>query len=135
MAGLITKETDKSVAEFVDGIASASKREDSKTLISVMSKITGSEPRIWGDYFIVGFGKFKYKRKGGKEEFEWFKVGFAPRKSKLTIYLNFDISQEDTLINKLGKCKYGKGCLYVNKLSDIDMDILELLIAKSKDAR
>ncbi|WP_299525523.1 DUF1801 domain-containing protein [Winogradskyella sp.] len=134
MAALATQETDKSVSDYIDRIENETKRNDSKTLIKIMSEITGHEPKIWGDYFIIGFGKYKYKRKSGKEEFEWFNVGFAPRKSKMTIYLTFDISQEQALTAKLGKFKWGKGCLYVNKLADIDLEVLKQLIAKSKAA-
>ncbi|WP_422104589.1 DUF1801 domain-containing protein [Winogradskyella sp.] len=133
MAGLATQETDKSVSEYIDRIENDTKREDSKTLIKIMSEITGHEPKIWGDYFIIGFGKYKYKRKNGKEEFEWFNVGFAPRKAKMTIYLTFDISTEKELTSRLGKCKWGKGCLYVNKLADIDLEVLRQLITKSEN--
>lgn len=134
MAALATQETNKNVSEYIDSIDNEAKRNDSKTLIKLMSDVTGYEPKIWGDYFIIGFGKYKYKRKQGKEEYEWFNVGFAPRKTKLTIYLTFDINQEKELTSKLGKCKWGKGCLYVNKLADIDLDILKQLIEKSKTA-
>ncbi|RNC84491.1 MAG: DUF1801 domain-containing protein [Balneola sp.] len=135
MAGLATQETNKSVSDFIDSIESASKREDSKTLIKMIQEITGHEPKIWGDHFIIGFGKYTYTRKGGKEEFEWFNVGFAPRKTKMTVYLTFDINEQEELTSKLGKCKWGKGCLYINKLADIDLDVLAQLIEKSKDAR
>lgn len=135
MAGLATQETSKSVPDFIDSIENASKREDSKTLIKMMQEITGYEPKIWGDHFIIGFGKYTYTRKGGKEEFEWFNVGFAPRKTKMTVYLTFDINQQEELTSKLGKCKWGKGCLYINKLADVDLDVLAQLIEKSKDAR
>ncbi len=134
MAGLVNKETNKSVSAFVDSVDSASKREDSKVLLSLMQEVTGYEPKVWGDNFIIGFGKYKYKRKGGKEEFEWFNVGFAPRKTRLTVYLTFDINREEELLKKLGKCKWGKGCLYINKLADVDLEILKRLIEKSKDA-
>jgi hypothetical protein len=100
-----------------------------------MQEITGSEPKIWGDYNIIGFGKYSYKRKGGKEEFEWFHTGFAARKAKITLYLTMDISQEKELLDQLGKCKWGKGCLYINKLADIDVDILKKLIQKSAKAK
>jgi len=120
MAGLATKETNKSVSEFIESIPSQSKREDSKILLNIMNEITGFEPKIWGDNFIIGFGKYIYKRKGGKEEFEWFHTGFAPRKNKLTIYLTFDLTSQEKLLKKLGKSKWGKGCLYINKLADID---------------
>ncbi|WP_111682676.1 DUF1801 domain-containing protein [Winogradskyella tangerina] len=131
---LATQETDKNVSAYIESIENETKRNDSKQLIEIMSEITGHQPKIWGDYFIIGFGKYKYKRKQGKEEFEWFNVGFAPRKSKMTIYLTFDINQEQELISKLGKCKWGKGCLYINKLADIDLDVLKQLISRSKEA-
>ena len=133
MAGLVNKETDRNVSEFIEAIPNISKKEDSKVLLSLIKEVTGHEPKIWGDNFIIGFGKYTYKRKGKKEEFEWFNVGFAPRKTKLSIYLTFDINQESELIQKLGKCKWGKGCLYINKLADIDINILKQLIEKSKD--
>ena len=133
MAGLVNKETDKNVSEFIESIPNISKKEDSKLLLNLMKEVTGYEPKIWGDNFIIGFGKYTYKRKGKKEEFEWFNVGFAPRKTKLSIYLTFDINQESELIQKLGKCKWSKGCLYINKLADIDIYVLKQLIEKSKD--
>ena len=135
MAGLVNRETNKSVSKFIDSIDNESKRKDSKKLLALMKKVTGKQPKVWGDNFFIGFGKYRYKRKGGKEEFEWFNVGFAPRKTKLTVYLTFDISKQEELLAKLGKCKWGKGCLYINKLDDIDMEILEKLIRKSKDAK
>ena len=139
MAGLVNKENNNSIEEFIDSIESPSKREDSKLLLSVMKEITGNDPKIWGNYLVqnsfIGFGKYKYKRKGGKEEFEWFHVGFAPRKTKMTVYLTFDINEEAELLEKLGKCKWGKGCLYINKLADIDLEVLKQLIEKSKEAR
>ncbi|MCT4580449.1 MAG: DUF1801 domain-containing protein [Flavobacteriales bacterium] len=135
MAGLVTKETNKSVTDFIESIANKSKQEDSKTLLQLIEKTTGYPPKIWGDNFIIGFGKYTYTRKNGKEEFEWFNVGFAPRKTKITVYLTMDISQETELLSQLGKCKWGKGCLYINKLADVDLAILEQLIKKSKAAQ
>lgn len=132
MSGLVNKETHKSVEKYIEGIKSKSKKEDAKILLAVMQEITGYEPKIWGNNFIIGFGKYKYKRKNGKEELEWFNVGFAPRSTKLSIYLTFDVSQEKAILDKLGKCKWGKGCLYINKLADVDLDVLKQLIEKSK---
>lgn len=134
MAGLLNKETNKSVANFIENIENSSKKEDSKILLNLMEKITGHKAKIWGDNFIIGFGKYNYTRKSGKEEFEWFHVGFAPRKTKITVYLTFDIAQQEELLKQLGKCKWGKGCLYINKLADIDLDVLAQLIEKSKEA-
>ena len=81
MAGLKNKETNRSVAGFIESIESESKRADAKKLLSIMQEITGNEPKIWGDNLLIGFGKYKYKRKGGKEEFEWFHVGFCSQKN------------------------------------------------------
>ncbi len=138
MAGLVTKETDRSIYHFIEGLENASKQKDSYTIIELMQEITGHEPKVWGNEkvpdFLIGFGKYKYQRKGSREDFEWFRVGFAPRKSKLTVYLAFDINEEKELLKKLGKCSWGKGCLYINKLSDIDLEVLARLIEKSKDA-
>ena len=131
----MTQETNKSIGAFINSIDNKAKQEDSKILINIMQTITGYEPKIWGNNFIIGFGKYSYKRKRGKETFEWFNVGFAPRKTKFTIYLTYDISQETENLKKLGKCKFGKGCLYINKLADIDLEVLKKLIEKSKNAK
>lgn len=130
---LKTVETTKSVTKFIDSIKDENKRKDSKKLVTLIRKITGKKPKIWGDNFIIGFGKYKYKRKGGKEEFEWFNVGFAPRKANITIYLTCYLEKEKPLLKKLGKYKAGKGCLYIKSLEDIDMKVLEKLIMKNKD--
>ena len=134
MAGLVTKETNKSVDKFIKAIENKTKQVDSHVLLKMMEEASGFPPKVWGDNFLIGFGKYTYQRKNSKEEFEWFNVGFAPRKTKLTIYLTFDISTEDKMLQSLGKCKYGKGCLYINKLADIDLTVLRKLIEKSKDA-
>jgi len=139
MAGLVTKETERSVSNYIDNVDNASKREDAYVLIKLIEEITGQKAKVWGNDkvadFLIGFGKYTYKRKSGKEEFEWFNVGFAPRKTKLTVYLTFDINKEKELVSQLGKCKWGKGCLYINKLADINIEVLKQLIDKSKTAR
>ena len=127
---LQTQETDKDVWEYIQTIKPKNKQEDAKVLLNMMSEISGEPPKIWGDYNIIGFGKYSYKRKGGKEEFEWFHLGFAARKTKITLYLTMDITQEKELLDKLGKCKWGKGCLYINKLADVNLDVLSTLISK-----
>ncbi len=139
MAGLATIETNRSVSAYINNIESVSKQEDSKVLVSLIEEVTGHKAKVWGNEkvpdFLIGFGKYKYKRKAGNEEFEWFNVGFAPRKTKMTVYLTFDIGQEEALLKKLGKCKWGKGCLYINKLADVDLKYLKQLIERSKDAK
>lgn len=132
---LATTETNKSVKEYIDSIENESKRKDAKKLLKIFKEVTGKKPKIWGNNFIIGFGKYKYTRKGGKDEYEWFNTGFAPRKSNITIYLTFYLEKEAALFKKLGKCKMGKGCLYINKLDDIDLEVLKKLIEKSKDAQ
>ena len=139
MAGLVNKENNRSVTRFIDTIDNKSKREDSFKLLELIEGITGTKPKMWGNEanpdFMIGFGKYTYKRKGGKEEFEWFHIGFAPRKTKLSLYLTTDISQHQDLLQKLGKCKFGKGCLYINKLADVNLDILSQLIQRNKASR
>lgn len=139
MSGLVTKESDRSVEEFIAKLPSPAKVADSRILIQLIQEVTGHPPKIWGNEkvpdFIIGFGRYTYYRKQGKNPFEWFHVGFAPRKSKLTIYLTFDLNREAALLAKLGKCQWGKGCLYLNKVADINLEVLRKLIELSKDAR
>lgn len=135
MSSLVTKETDRSVSVFIKNIGDTSKEKDSKLLLSIMKEITNKEPKVWGNNnvldFIIGFGKYVYTRKGSNSELEWFKVGFTPRKNRLTIHLNFDLKYEENLLHELGRCKWGRGCLYINKLVDVNLDILIQLIDKS----
>jgi hypothetical protein len=131
---LATTETNKSVTKFINSIKDEQKRKDAKELLKIIQKITKKKPKIWGDNFMIGFGKYKYKRKGSKEELEWFNVGFAPRKNNITLYLTGYLEKEP-LIKKLGKCKHGKGCLYINKLDDINLPVLKKLITKYKDGQ
>jgi hypothetical protein len=135
MTPLLNVETNKSAKAFIDSIESDSMREDAKELVKIMKKITGKKPKVWGDNNFIAFGKYKYKRRGGKEEFEWFNVGFAPRKTNITLYLSCYLEKEEKLLKKLGKCKWGKGCLYIKRLSDLDLDVLKKLIEKTKDAQ
>lgn len=100
----------------------------------MLEAVSGHPPVIWGDHFIVGFGKYTYTRKGGKEVFEWFNMGFAPRSKNITVYVTLDIAAQEDLTSTLGKAKWGKGCLYINKLSDIDTEVLRALLERSKNA-
>ena len=136
---LQTIPTTRSVSKMIANLGNASKQADSQTLLDLITKVTGNNPVVWGNEkvpdFLIGFGRYTYRRKGSKEDLEWFHVGFAPRKTKLTLYLSFDINAEENLLNDLGKCSWGKGCLYINKLADIHLEILEQLLEKSKTAR
>jgi hypothetical protein len=92
-----------------------------------MKEITKQEPHMWGNS-IIGFGSYHYKYKSGREG-DWMKSGFSPRKQNLTIYTMCDIKKYDTYLNKLGKHKTGKGCLYIKKLDDVNQDILKELLS------
>ena len=87
MAGLATKETNHDVAAYLNTIEPAAKQEDARTLVAMMKEVSGEEPKLWGEHGMIGFGKYTYTRKGSKEELEWFQMGFAARKTKVTVYL------------------------------------------------
>ncbi|WP_298903545.1 DUF1801 domain-containing protein [uncultured Psychroserpens sp.] len=129
MKKLVNSETNKNVDAFIDNIDNATRKADSKLLVDLIRNITKKEPKIWGAR-IVGYGKYAYKRKNG-DEFEWFNVGFSPGKANLTIYVMYDINEEEALLNQLGKHKTGRGCLYIKKLEDIDINVLKKIIKKS----
>ena len=123
LAEVKTKETNSSVEDFINGVKEEQKRQDSFLLLKLMKKISKEEPKIWGSS-IIGFGKLIYKSPASGREVEWFKIGFSPRKANLTIYLmNLQIHQAS--LKKLGKHKPGGGCLYINKLEDINLNVLE----------
>lgn len=129
MAELKTKPTPESVTAYLNGIEPEQKRQDSWQILELMQKATGQKPQMWGDT-IVGFGSYHYKYASGREG-DWFLTGFAPRKQNLTLYIMAGFDQYDELMEKLGKHKTGKSCLYINKLADIDLDVLENLLQQS----
>ncbi len=128
MAELKTKPNQADVEKFIASVEDARKRRDSRALLVMMQEITGARPRMWGDS-IVGFGTYHYRYASGREG-DWFITGFSPRKQALTVYLMCDVSAQQPLLNKLGKYKIGKSCLYVKKLEDIDEAVLRELIAR-----
>jgi len=129
MAELKTKVTDASVVEFLNTIQDEQRRQDCMTILELMRKSTGTEPKMWGGS-IVGFGDYHYVYASGREG-DWFLTGFSPRKQSLTLYVMGGFAQYDTLLKELGKHKMGKGCLYINKLQDIDLPTLRKLIDQS----
>ncbi len=131
MAELKTKPTDEKVEAFLNRIADEEKRRDAFTIVELMSKASGAEPRMWGPV-IVGFGDIHLKYPSGRE-LDWFKIGFSPRKQDLTLYLNHGALKNTELLEKLGKYKTGKGCLYLRRLSDVDLLILKELISRAVD--
>ena len=126
---LVNAETDKDVNAFIEAIPNQCRKADSKVVLELMKQITGKEPKIWG-VSIVGFGKYSYQRKNG-EEYEWFNVGFSPAKNHLSLYLMYDLQEEEEMLNRLGPHSKGRGCLYIKKLEDVDMDVLKEVIEKS----
>lgn len=126
MTELKTKENEASVEKFINSVEDEQKRKDSFEIIKLMEKVTGQKPKMWGAS-IVGFGSYHYKYASGREG-DWMKVGFSPRKANLSLYVLSQDEKEKDLLSQLGKHKMGKGCLYINKLEDVDSKILEELI-------
>jgi len=129
MPELKTKERKASVEKFLNGVKEKQKREDSFKILKLMKQITKTEPKMWGPS-IIGFGKYHYKYASGREG-DWFLTGFSPRKQSLTLYLMSDLNKYKDLFSKLGKHKTSKGCIYFNKLEDVDMKVLKELITSS----
>lgn len=129
MAEAKTKPTEQSVDTFIDNLSEEQVKADCKTLVKLMSKITGAPPKMWGSS-IIGFGTYHYKYSSGHEGDSCL-AGFSPRKQNITIYAMLGIDDFSDLLNKLGKHKTGKGCLYIKRLSDVDLQILEKVIKRS----
>ena len=127
LAQIQTKETSASVEDFINAVPDEQKRQDSLTILKLMQKITKSEPKMWGSS-LIGFGNKRYKSPATGREVDWFIIGFSPRKANLSIHLAIDLEQHADALKKLGKHKTGAGCLYINKLSDVDLKVLEGLI-------
>ena len=129
MAELKTKKNEASVTKFLDGVKDGKKRKDSYTILELMQQVTKADPKMWGTS-MIGFGSYHYKYASGREG-DWFVTGFSPRKQSLTLYIMAGISKYPDLLKKLGKFKTGKGCLYINKIEDVDIKILKELIKQS----
>jgi len=122
-----TKPTSASVEDFINTVKDEQKRKDSFVLIEMMKEATGAEPVLWSSS-IIGFGNKRYKSPATGREVDWFLIGFSPRKTNLSLYLMIDLKKQTTALKKLGKYKTGVGCLYINKLEDIDMKVLKGMI-------
>ncbi|MEP0986583.1 DUF1801 domain-containing protein [Ekhidna sp.] len=129
MAELKTKPNNLSVEAFIDSIEPEWKRDDARELLKLITKISGEKPVMWGDS-IVGFGNYHYKYDSGREG-DWFLAGFSPRKTSMTIYVMGGFEGQEELLEKLGKHKKSVGCLYIKKLADINLGILEKMTEKS----
>lgn len=130
MSELKTQVNDANVEDFINAVDDDTKKQDSFKLLELYSKITKEKPKMWGSS-IIGFGQYHYKSERSRQEGDWMLAGFSPRKQNLTLYVMPGFDNYGALLDKLGRHKTSRGCLYINKLSDIDMDILKQLIERS----
>jgi len=128
MAELKTKKTELSVEDFIKKIPEAQKQADAFVVLELMEKATQAKAKMWGPA-IIGFGDQHLKYESGRE-LDWFIMGFSPRKQNLTLYIFGTVEKQQALLNKLGKHKTGKGCLYINKLEDVDLTVLKEIIIR-----
>lgn len=126
-ADIKTKPTDSSVKSFIDSIPDEQKRKDSQVILNLMEKATKEKPKMWGSS-MIGFGDVRYKSPATGREVDWFKMGFSPRKANLSLHLCLDIKKHADTLAQLGKHKTGVGCLYINKLEDVNLKVLEKMI-------
>jgi|SRR5579864_4803358 len=129
MAENKTKPTKVSVTAFINALTDQTKRADAKALVRLMQTATGEKPKMWGPS-IIGFGSYHYTYESGREG-DMPLAGFSPRKAAIVLYVSKDFSGAEALLAKLGMHAPGKGCLYVKKLADVDLKVLEKLVAQS----
>ena len=131
MAENKTQVTNVDPTKFIAGVEHPTRRTDAETLLEMMSRITGCEPKMWGPS-IVGFGRYHYRYDTGREG-EYMLTGFSPRKSSLVLYVMPGYEDKQDVLGRLGKHRIGKSCLYINKLADVDLDVLEEIVALGID--
>ena len=131
MSEIKTKQTNADVSEFINSFADTEqKRKDSFELVKLMQEFTGYEPKMWGPS-IIGFGSYHYKSDRSRQEGDWPMVGFSPRKAAISLYIYTGSPEHEYLLKDLGKFKMGKACIYVKKLSDINLDAMKKIISAS----
>jgi Domain of unknown function (DU1801) len=131
MTEIKTKQTDESVTKFLNTVADETKRKDCFEIVEMMKQVTDLPPKMWGPG-IIGFGSYHYKYESGHEG-DMCIIGFSPRKQNITLYVKIAAEATNALLEKLGKYKTGKGCLYVNKLNDVNADVLKKIIKTGFD--
>ncbi|KRD61630.1 hypothetical protein ASE40_08875 [Flavobacterium sp. Root935] len=129
MAKNKTTETQQSVTDFINAVENDAKRNDAFELVKIMQEATGFEPKMWGPS-IIGFGSYHYKYDSGHEG-DAPLAAFSPRKAATTVYFYLPEENREELLSKLGKHKSSKACIYINKLTDIDIEILKKIILLS----
>lgn len=133
MAEIKTKATDADVHDFINTFADTEqKKKDSFKLLQLMQDFTGYEPKMWGPS-IIGFGQYHYQSERSSQKGDWPLVGFSPRKAAISLYVYTGSAGQDDLLKELGKFKMGKACIYVNKLSDINQEVLKKLMKSTID--
>lgn len=130
MSTIKTLVNDSSPEDFINAASSGTKLDDSLVLLGMFTKITGEPAKMWGTS-IIGFGQYHYKSEKSQQEGDWPLIGFSPRKQNLTLYIMPGFGDYSDMLSKLGKHKTSVGCLYINKLADIDDAVLKELIKKS----
>lgn len=129
MGTIKTTVNDASVEDFINSVTDKTKVQDSFTLLELFKNITGENPMMWGKS-IIGFGQYHYKSERSSQEGDWPLVAFSPRKQKLTLYIMPGFDGYQDLLKDLGKHKRSVGCLYINKLSDVDTTVIKRLVKK-----
>lgn len=129
MYELKTRVNDNSVIEFIEKAAGSKRLEDLYELLDIFTEATGLQPKMWGES-MIGFGSYHYKYASGHEG-DAMLVGFSPRKAKISLYLAMEEAERERLLKDFGKYTTGKGCVYINKLSDVDVEVLKELIKGS----
>lgn len=131
MAELKTKVNDASIEDFINSLENETRKRDGFKLLQLFSKATGEKPKMWGSS-IIGFGQYHYRSERSAQEGDWPLIAFSPRKQNLSLYLTIGgYDKYATLLESLGKHKLGKGCLYINTLSDVDEEVLEKLLSQT----
>lgn len=130
MAELKTKVNDASVTDFINSVDNKTRKQDAFVLLDLYTRVTGLPAKMWGSS-IIGFGMYHYKSERSSQEGDWPLAGFSPRKQNLTLYIMPEWGIFDDLLAKLGKHGTSKACLYINKLADVDMTVLEKIVALS----
>lgn len=129
MAELKTKKNDGDIESFISSVENDTRRKDAEVLLSLMRDVTSDSGAMWGSS-LVGFGSYDYTYKSGHSG-SWFAVGFSPRKQNTVVYIMPGFEEQTAILDRLGKHKIGKSCLYINKLADVDMDVLRELVEMS----
>ncbi len=121
-----TQENDGDVTDFLKNVENPKRRADAQVVLELMERVTGLPAKMWGTA-IIGFGNYHYKYASGREG-DFMRVGFSPRKANLVVYILPGYTDYAEILGRIGKYKKGKSCLYINKLDDIDMGVLEELV-------